>query len=192
VRLGVESDGKLYVLGGAGKDCSIRYISYTKDGAIAGQTNKPQNMWYRDPKDPDRIHGPSSAEATPCKDQQVVGLASLTTSDALVPCTRGSVMVSTDSGKSWKEAGDIVGTMAVAAGGGRFWIAGKGENCDGVAVRSLSLSGTRLSSDRTLCVADLSQTPGQIAIDVVGQAIWLWAGNKVEVSSDAGRTWKPQ
>lgn len=192
VRLGVESDGNLYVLGGAGKDCSIRYIAYAKDRATAGQTDKPRDLWYRDPKDPDRIHGTGSAEATPCKGQHVVGLASSSRSEALLVCTRGSVMVTTDSGKSWKGAGELGGTMAVAAGGGRYWVAGTGENCDGVALRSLALSGGKISSDRTLCIADLPLTPGQIAIDVTSKAIWLWAGNKVRISTDAGRTWTSQ
>jgi photosystem II stability/assembly factor-like uncharacterized protein len=192
VRLGVESDGKLYVLGGAGKDCSIRYISYSKDGAIAAQTAKPQDMWYRDPKDPDRIQGPGSARAMPCKGQHVVGLASLSRSEALLVCTRGSVMMTSDSGKSWKGADDLVGTTAVGAGGGRYWVAGKGENCDGIAVRSLSVTAGRFSSDRTFCIADLRLIPGEVAIDVAGKAIWLWAGDKVQISTDAGRTWKSQ
>jgi hypothetical protein len=190
VRLGVEPNGDLYVLGGTGKDCSIRYIAYSTNGVIAGQTDLPQRMWSRDPKDPDRIQGPGSAKATPCKSQHVLGLASLSTSEALIICTRGSAMVTSDSGESWKEAGELVGTMAVGAGGGRFWVAGKGENCDGIAIRSLSLTGGRLSTSGNLCAADLPLIPGRIAIDVAGRAIWLWAGDKVQVSTDGGRSWK--
>jgi hypothetical protein len=189
VRLGVESNG-LYVLGGAGKDCSIRYIAYSTDGAIVAQTDKPQGVWSRDPKDPDRIQGPGSASATPCKGQHVLGLASLSKSDALLVCTRGSVKVTSDSGKSWNGVDELVGTLAIGAGGGRFWVGGDGENCDGIAVRSFSVAGGRLSSDGNLCVADLPLTAGRIAIDVTGKAIWLWAGDKVHVSPDAGRTWK--
>jgi hypothetical protein len=192
VRLGVESGGKLYVLGGSGKDCSIRYVSYSTDGAIAAQTDNPHGVWYRDPKDPDRIQGPDSARATPCKEQHVVGLASLSRSEALLVCTRGSAMVTSDSGKSWKGAAELVGTMAVGAGRGRYWVAGEGENCDGIAVRSLSFTGGRLSNGRSLCIAGLTVTPGRIAIDVTGKAIWIWAGDKVQVSTDAGRTWKSQ
>jgi hypothetical protein len=189
VRLGVKSDTNLYVLGGAGKHCSIRYISYSKEGAVVEQTVKPLEMWYRDPRNPDRIRAPSSAKATPCKDQHVIGLASLSRSDALVVCSRGSVMMTTDSGNEWKGAGDLVGTMAVGAGDGRFWVAGKGENCDGVALRSLSVTDEKISIHSTLCIADLPLTPGQIAIDVTGKAIWLWADDKVQVSTDGGRTW---
>ena len=100
------------------------------------------------------------------------------------------MVVSSNSGKSWKKADELVGTMAVGAGDGRFWVAGKGTNCDGIAVQSLSLADGTLSSDDSYCAAGLPLTPGQIAIDGSGKAIWLWAGEKVHVSTDSGRTWQ--
>ncbi|HEX6760065.1 MAG TPA: hypothetical protein VF086_16920 [Propionibacteriaceae bacterium] len=98
-------------------------------------------------------------------------------------------MATSDSGKSWEVADELVGTMAVGAGGGRFWVAGKGENCDGIAIRPFSLTAEKLARGRSRCAADLTITPGQIAIDVSDNAMWLWAGDKVEVSTDSGRTW---
>jgi hypothetical protein len=189
VRLGVESNENLYTLGGAGADCSIRYISYSTDGAITAQTDAPRGIWSRDPKDPDQIRGPGSARATPCKGEHVLGLAPLSRSEALIVCMDGSVMVTSDSGTSWNGVGDLAGTMAVGAGGGRFWVAGQGKDCNGIAVRSISLIAGKLSRGPIRCAADLSMTPGRIAIDVSGKAIWLWAGNKVQVSTDRGQTW---
>jgi hypothetical protein len=190
VRLGVEANGNLYAIGGAGKDCSIRYISYSTTGEIAAQTANPRGIWFRDPRDPDEIYGPGAARATPCKRQHVVGLASLSTTEALLVCTDGSLMVSSNSGKSWKKADELVGTMAVGAGDGRFWVAGKGKNCDGIAVRSVALSAGKLSRGGSRCAADLPLTPGRISIDGSGTAIWLWAGDKVQVSADRGRNWQ--
>jgi hypothetical protein len=189
VRLGVESNGSLYTVGGAGEGCSVRYIAYAPDGAIEAQTGRPKGIWFRLPKDVDQIQGPGSGRAAPCKGEHVVGLASISTSEALVTCTDGSVMVTSDSGKSWDLADELDGAMAVGAGGGRFWAAGKGKNCDGVAIRSFSLSAGKLSRGRSRCAAELAATPDQIAIDVSGNAIWLWADNKVQVSTDGGRTW---
>ena len=94
-------------------------------------------------------------------------------------------MVSSNSGKSWKKADELVGTMAVGAGDGRFWVAGNGKNCDGIAVRSFSLTDGKLSRGGSRCAADLPLTPGQIAIDGSGKAIWLWAGDKVQVSTES-------
>ena len=190
VRLEVEYNGDLYTVGGDGPDCSIRYISYSIDGAVAAQTDEPQNIWSRDPKDPDQIQGPTSARAKPCKRRHVLGLASIDMSKALVVCTDGSVIVTSNSGKTWKRSGELVGTMAVGAGGDRVWVAGKASKCDGVAVRSFSLTAGKLSRGRSRCAADLPLTPGRVAIDASGEAVWLWAGDKVQISTDRGRTWR--
>lgn len=190
VRLEVEANGDIYTVGGDGPDCSIRYIAYSTAGAVTGQTATPQSIWSRDPKNPDQIHGPTSASATPCNRRHVLGLASLDRSKALVVCTDGSVMVTSNSGRSWKRADKLVGTMAVGAGGGRFWVAGEATKCDGVAVRSFSLAAGKLSRGGSQCAADLPLTPGRVAIDASDTAIWLWTGNKVQVSTDRGRTWK--
>jgi hypothetical protein len=190
VRLGAESNGNLYAVGGAGKDCSVRYISYSKAGEIAAQTDRPRGIWFRDPKDPDEVHGPGSATAMPCKRQHVVGLASLGATEALLVCTDGLVMVTSSSGESWKVADELTGTMAVGVGDGRYWVAGEEKSCDGIAVRSFSFAAGKLSRGPIRCAAGLSLAPGRIAIDVSGKGIWLWAGNKVQVSTDRGRTWK--
>jgi BNR/Asp-box repeat len=190
VQLGLESNGNVYTVGGPGGDCSMRYISYSKNGVIAGQTDKPLGIWSRDPKDPDQIQGPTSASATPCKGQHVVGLASPSTSAALLVCTGGSVMVTSNFGKSWKEADKLVGTMALGAGGGRYWVAGAGEDCVGVSVRSFTFTKGDFSRGQTSCAAGLPVTPELIAISGSGKAIWLWDGNEVHVSTDRGKTWQ--
>jgi hypothetical protein len=191
VRLGVESDGNLYLIGGAGNDCSAYYIHYSADGSIAEQTGSPQGHWYVDPTDQDEIQGPRPAKRKPCKAEHVLGLGSFSMSRALVICTDGSVMVTTNSGKSWKKADEFAGTIAVGSGGGRVWTAGEAKNCDGTAVRSFSLTAAgKLSHSSTRCAPDIQLSPGRTAIDASGGAIWLWAGNKVQVSTDGGRTWK--
>jgi hypothetical protein len=191
VRLGVESDGNLYVIGGTGNDCSAYYIHYSADGSIAEQTGAPQGHWYANPADHDEIQGPGSANRKPCKGQHVVGLGSFSLSRALLSCTDGSVMVTTNSGKSWKKADEFVGTIAVGSGGGRVWTAGAGKNCDGTAVRSFSLTAAgKLSHSSSRCAPDIPLSTGRTAIDASGGTIWLWAGNKVQVSTDGGRTWK--
>jgi hypothetical protein len=190
VQLGVESNGNLYTVGGAGEDCSIRYSSYSKKGVIARQTDKPLGIWSRDPKNPDQILGPAWARATPCKGEHVVGLASLSTSEVLLVCTGGSVMVTSNSGKSWKKADELVGTMAVSAGGGRYWVAGAGDNCDGLSVQSFTFTKGDLSRGQSSCAAGPPVTPGLIAIGASGEAIWLWDGNEVHVSTDRGKTWQ--
>ena len=190
VQLGFQPKGNLYTVGGAGEDCSIRYIAYSAKGRIAGQTDQPQGVWSRHPKDLDQIQGPGWTRARPCKGQHVLGLASVDTSEALVLCTRGSVMVTANSGKSWKKADELVGTMAVGEGGGHYWVAGVDKTCDGISVRSITFTKGDLSRGQIRCVAALPVTPGRIAIDGSDKSIWLWVGDEIRISTDRGKTWQ--
>ncbi len=189
VRLGADGTGDFYTIGGAGQECSTRYTAYSTDGAVVASTDNPLNLWYSRPKDRDQVYGPGKTKAAPCDEDHVVGLASLVLSDALVICTNGSAMVTSDSGKSWEEADQLPGTMAVASGGGRYWIAGTSTRCDGISVRSLTASEGELSRGPSRCAPASQVTAGGVAIDVSDNTIWVWAGQKVRTSTDGGRTW---
>ena len=189
VRLGTDGTGDFYIIGGAGQECSTRYTAYSNDGAIVASTNNPSNLWFSRPKNRDQVNGPGQSKAAPCDDDHVVGLASLSISEALVICSNGSAMVTSDSGKSWEEADQVPGTMAVGSGGGRYWIAGTSATCDGISVRSLTGSDGELSRGPSRCAPASQVTPGGVAVDVSGNAIWVWAGPRVRTSTDGGRTW---
>jgi hypothetical protein len=189
VRLGMDGTGDFYTIGGAGQECSATYTAYSDDGAIVASTDNPLNLWYSGPKDRDQVYGPGKTKATPCDEGHVVGLASLSLSDALVICTNGSAMVTSDSGKSWLEAGELPGAMAVASGGGRYWIAGASTKCDGISVRSLTASEGKLSRGPKRCAPAAQVTAGRVAIDVSNDTIWVWVGQKAMISTDGGQTW---
>jgi hypothetical protein len=189
VRLGIDGAGNLYTIGGTGQDCSTHYTAYSAAGEVAESTGNPLNVWFPRPKDPDQVYGPGGTKAAPCEDAHVVGMASLNTADALLVCSNGLLMTSADSGKSWEEADELPGTMAVGSGQGRFWVAGEGKNCDGVAVRALTVSDGEVSRGPTRCAPASKVTAGGVALDVSGDTVWLWAGNKVRRSTDGGRTW---
>ena len=157
VRLGTDGTGDFYIIGGAGQDCSTRYTAYRNDGAIAASTNNPSNLWFSHPKDRDQVYGPGKIKAAPCDEDHVVGLASLSISDALVICSSGSAMITSDSGDSWEEADQLPGTMAVASGDGRYWVAGASARCEGISVRSLRASD-----------GELSRGPGRLRASVAG------------------------
>jgi hypothetical protein len=188
VRLGVGA-GNVYTVGGAGQACSTRYTEYATDGSVVASTDNPSNMWFPRPKNRDEIHGPANNKATPCAPNHVVGMSSLTVSDALVICTDGSSMVTSDSGQSWEEAAELPGTMAVGSGGGRYWIAGTTAECDGISVRSLAFSEGELSPSPSQCAPTPEVIGGEVAIDVSDNTVWLWAGQKVQTSSDGGESW---
>jgi hypothetical protein len=189
VRLGMDGTGDFYTIGGAGQDCSTQYTAYSADGAIVAQTGNPLNLWFPRPNDRDQVYGPGKTRAAPCDQAHVVGMTSLSISDALVVCSNGAAMVTSDSGRSWDEADELPGTMAVGSGGGRYWIAGTSAKCDGVLVRSLTLREGELSRGPSRCAPASKVAPGAVAIDVSDNTIWIWAGQKVTTSTDGGRSW---
>jgi hypothetical protein len=189
IRLGIEDSGDLYVVGGTGKNCSARYASYSTDGSMVAQTNNPQEVWFQDPADPNQVRGPDRAKATPCEDKDVVGIATLNPAEALIVCSNGAIMVTSDSGESWEQADKLAGAMAVGSGGGRYWVARTTKGCDGLSVTSLTLSEGELSRGPSGCSTSSDVTAEGVAIDVSKETIWLWAGDKVHTSTDGGQSW---
>ena len=190
VRLGAAPSGDVFAIGGTRQSCSTRYVAYANDGTVTASTTSPENVWFPSPNDSNKITGPGGTKATPCKGQ-IVGLAPLNLSRALVVCDNGAAMSTRNSGKTWRQAARIPNTLAIAAGGGRYWVAGAHEGCDGVALQSLTETSGRLTRGGTKCAAGLEVAGGQVALDVTGDdTIWLWSGSRVVVSRDDGQTWK--
>jgi hypothetical protein len=188
VQIGILPSGDLFAIGGTGQSCAVRYASYANDGTVTAFTTNPVNVWFPTPKDRDEINGPEGIRATPCSGH-VIGLAPLEVSRALVVCEDGAAMSTRDSGKTWRRVAEIPNTLAVAAANGTYWLAGTAANCDGITVRSLPLSGSNSSQSFSRCTPANDIAPGQVALHVSGNAIWLWVGSQVQVSTDAGRSW---
>jgi hypothetical protein len=188
VLLGALPSGDLFTIGGAGQSCSVRYVSYAKDGTVTTSTSSPINVWFPTPKDRDEINGPDRTKATPCSGH-VIGVASLDVSRALIVCDNGAAMSTSNSGKAWRQAARIPNTLTITAGSGRYWVARVQEACDGVTVQSLTEDGG-VTDGRTRCAHGLDVVPGQVAISASGGSIWLWSGNRLATSIDGGETWQ--
>jgi hypothetical protein len=189
VRLGAEPSGDLFTIGGSSRSCAARYVAYANDGKVTASTNNPIDVWFPTPTDRDEINGPGDTKATPCKGH-AVGFAPRNLSQALVICADGAAMSTRNSGKTWRQVGQIPNTLAIASAGGQYWVAGANEDCDGVTVQSLTESSGSLTRGRTRCSPGPDVAAGQVAIDVTGDTIWLWLGDKVAVSKNNGRTWE--
>jgi photosystem II stability/assembly factor-like uncharacterized protein len=188
VQLGAEPGGHVFAIGGTRKSCSYRYVAYANDGTVTASTTRPFNVWFPNPKDRDEINGPGDTKTTPCEGH-VVGLSPLDLSRALVVCDDGAAMSTRDSGKTWRHVAEIRNTLAVAAGNDTYWLAGTAADCDGVTVRSLTISGASSSESVRRCAPADDVARGQVALHVIGNAIWVWAGSQARVSTDAGRSW---
>ena len=188
VQLGIEKGG-LYTIGGTGKNCSALYVAYSSNGVVTGRTDYPAGVWFPNPHNRDQVQGPGRAKAFVCGKQPVVGLAAHDISKAVVICSKGSMMATFNSGKSWKRVDYAPGTLAVAAGEGRYWTVRSTKNCNGVSVQSFAIRRNGLTPGSSLCAAVPEVTTGDVAIGVDGDLIWLWANKTVMVSPNNGRSW---
>jgi hypothetical protein len=189
VRLGAETGGNLFTIGGTRPSCSARYAAYATDGTVTAAAGSPVHVWFPTPKDRDEINGPHDTKTTPCTDH-VVGLATLDLSRAVVICDDGAAMSTRDSGEKWRQVARVPDTLAVTAARGQYWIAGTADDCDGISVRELTVKGNKSSVGVDRCAPADDVGAGQVALDVSEGAIWVWAGSRVAVSKDTGRTWE--
>ena len=88
----------------------------------------------------------------------------------------GSVQRTGDAGQTWDDVAIEQDAFVVAVPGA--------QGCPGVQVVA---AGT--GTAEALGCADVSAEPGRLAISAVGESVWLWAGDAVQVSGDGGRTW---
>jgi hypothetical protein len=189
VSLGIEPSGDLFAVGGTRGSCSIRYVAYANDGTVTASTTGAVDLWFSTPNDRNKINGPGQTKTAPC-DRNVIGLAPFSLTRALIACDNGDVMITRSSGKTWRQVARIPNTLAVAVGNGAYWVARAQESCDGVAVQSLTENKGSLTRGQASCAPSLNVSAGQVAIDVTGNTIWLWCGNRVAISRDDGKTWK--
>ena len=187
VRLG-QTGNDLYTIGGRGSDCSTRYVAYSADGKVTASTNRPVDIWFLSPDDRDEVNAPGDTKTRPCKDH-VIGLTHLDSSRALVVCTDGSALSTSNAGKAWRQITRLPGTLAVGSGDGRYWLAGTTADCEGITVRWLTVDGSDASQGATQCAPATEVAPGHVAVDASGDAVWVWTGSRVQVSTDRGRSW---
>jgi hypothetical protein len=188
VRLGAESSGQLFTIGGSGQSCSARYVTYDEHGTVIASRNGPSDVWYPTPGERDEVNAPGGRKSRPCKGH-IVGLAFLDSSRALAACADGAAVTSSDSGSTWRRVARLPNTIAVAAGNGHYWLARSVPDCDGIAVQSVTVNGTSSSHGSSVCAPAQRVTAGDVALDVSHGSIWLWAGSKTQISTDSGLTW---
>jgi len=107
-----------------------------------------------------------------------------------------TAIVCTDEVQWRAGAGDwvgvpVAGVQSLADDGDSYLLASVGASeCAGVEIRAMAAVGVTTATKSTAvgCATDASTTSA-IAVARVDSATWLWAGDDVFVSKDAGATW---
>lgn len=162
---------------GGGKGCDLRLWRTSDGGEQWSGAQSAASAWGRSASDVRRVHRPEAAPVTPCpKQESVLDLVGLGRYNAAVLCSGGELRTTADGGRSWRTAAERPGAVALALSGtGQGVVAAVDTDCEGVVVQRLS--GGRLAADR--CVGGVTPAPGEVALSLARDQVWLVAGDAV-------------
>jgi hypothetical protein len=174
---------------GGDEDCEARYAatggpgeSWTFLPRLLGQT------WYRLPNEHSRVHAPGGRLSSPCGDR-LGDFAGLGVDGAAAICADGTVRLTQNGGRRWRELDGVAG-RAVGADEEVYVLALQDKDCDGIGVVLLTPGAREVDSGLVRCAPVSGGSKKALAVAVRGQAVWLWAGEEVVVSTNRGRSWE--
>ena len=177
-RLKSYGEGSVFLIGADGQ-CRPTFARQTSPGATwqrdAGQADA---IWYRLPRDPDRVHAPGGRRSVPCPGG-LADLAGLGTERAAALCGDGRLRT-TDDGGRWTTVLKDSGGRALNADDAEFVIAREVPSCSGLAVQRFDVQGDGLEEDSPRCRRGLSPNE-PVAVAIRSSSTWLWSGDEVEV-----------
>jgi hypothetical protein len=175
---------------GGDEECKARYTatvvpgeSWVVNSRFLGQT------WYRLPTDHNRIHAPGGRLSSPC-DDGLGDYAGLGLAGAAALCRDGTLRLTQDGGRQWRDLDGVSSGRAVGADEKVYVLAMPKADCEGIGVVLLTPGAREIESESVRCAPLGGGTDTELAVAVRGQVLWLWAGDEVAVSTDRGRTWE--
>ena len=185
VRLRARGATDAFVVALSGDGCAPAFLTTTDGETWSERPASLDAAWYIEPADATAVHSPDGIRAGPCEAAPVVDLAGVTTTRAGVLCPDGRVFTTDDAATSWALRVAVPGGVALTDAGDGYLVGALGAaGCPGVQVVSAG-EGTA----EALGCSSASDQPGSVDVAAVGDAVWLWAGDAVQVSGDGGRTW---
>ena len=178
VRLKTYGSSSVFAVG-ADDECRPTYAWIDEPGGTwSRDAERTDNLWYRTPGDLDLVHAPGDGTSRPCG-KSLVGLAGLGTFQAAALCADGRVRT-VDQGRRWRTANTGLTALSVNADDDRFVVALQRKGCRGVVVRTFDADGSGLDGSAGRCRKP-APDDREIAVAHQGDAVWLWADEKVSV-----------
>jgi len=184
VRLRARGPADAFVVAVTGEGCEPAFLA-TSDGETWGELpGSLDDAWYIEPADATAVHSPAGAMAGPCEGP-VVDLAGVTSTRAGALCDDGRVFTTDDGAASWAVRVAVPGAVALTDAGDGYLVGVlAAAGCPGVQVVAAG-EGTA----EALGCSSAAAEPGSVDVAAVGESVWVWAGDAVQVSTDGGRTW---
>ncbi|MBD3783133.1 MAG: hypothetical protein IE926_09295 [Micrococcales bacterium] len=180
IRVRATSAQDAFVVG-ADSRCRFRLWNTSDGGGTWSDPRSAVAAWGRDADDATSLHRPGGDPVTPCASgADLVDLVGLQETSAVVACSDGRLLRTTDGGSSW---GSILQRDGLAAlsfsdtGSGVFAVVTP--DCAGVQLTRL----TDGAPGTPRCVEEARPRAGQVSLAVGPKTVWLVAGDTVLRSS---------
>ena len=154
-----------------------------------GQPRLLGQTWYRVPDEENRIHAPGGRLSTPCG-ADLSDFAGLGVGGAAAICTDGTVRLTQDGGRQWRDLDGATTGRSVGADEEVYVLALRSGECTKTGVVLLAPGVQEVDNDAVRCAPVGGDPDEELAVAVRGQVLWLWAGEEVAVSTDRGRSWE--
>lgn len=178
IRLKAYDQASVFLIGAGGR-CRPTFVRQASPGADwQRDAGRVDDIWFRLPEDPDRVHAPGGRRSVPCS-TGLVDLAGLGGERAAALCRDGRLRT-TDDGDRWTTVLKKSGGRALNADDTEFVIAREVSSCSGLAVQRFDVEGRGLKDASPRCRREAS--PDQpVAVAIGPSTTWLWSGDEVEV-----------
>lgn len=188
LRLRAETDASAFVTGGD-EDCDLRMWSTADGGGAWGDPSSADAAWSRVPRAPRVVDTSGGEQVTPCaRRAEVVDLAPLDTSTALVLCDSGQVRTTTDAGSRWTDVFELEGSLALALApdASAALLVGTSDDCDGVVATPVRNGEP---ADEGACI-ESSPRSGEVAAATSGSRWWVVVDEEVFSAPDPEGPWR--
>lgn len=177
-RLKSYGESSLFLIGADGR-CRPSYAWQTRpDAEWQRDAGQADDIWYRLPDDPDRVHAPGGRRSVPCS-AGLADLAGLGTERAAALCRDGRLR-STDDGGRWTTVLKDSGGLALNADDADFVIVREVPSCSGLAVQRFDVEGGGLDDASPRCRRGLT-SDDSVAVAIGPSTTWVWSGDEVEI-----------
>jgi len=186
-RLQATDPSTAFVVGAGGSECTSTFSqTFSAGQSYVDYPDRLGAAWYVAASDRATVHSPTGSHAAPCA--VVATLAVTDDEQAAVLCDDGTLSTTIDAGTTWASPTGVPGTVSVTAGTDGYLLARLGqEGCESVSVAIYETGAAEAGP--VGCAPGDASVPEDVVLATVGDAVWLWAGEDVLVSTDRGASW---
>ncbi|KFF58427.1 hypothetical protein JF66_18645 [Cryobacterium sp. MLB-32] len=167
-------------------DCAPLFVkTFVGGDNFRSYPEQLDGQWFVNPADRAVVHSPEGDQTAPCA--SVLALAPRSGTEAAVLCASNELYVTTDAAATWSAASVLAGTVNLTASDAGYVaaVAGSAE-CAGVQIVTLT---PELGATVTGCLLVAGDLAGNVALSASGDTLWVWAGETLGRSTDAGAAW---